>query len=177
MNHGQSDYSSPNERLAEMRSPGADHYSHDPAAARGSAGNNSGTHLTDQADQLWDNTVNTVSSAIAAANRTLQRNPTLAIAGVVAVGAVAALVMRNRSSSRSGFENVRRTLDHQARDLRRAVRDEMRAHNVESTFNRVASNLSNIDLKPYLQPILEPIVERAASLAQSAQKNVSQMTK
>lgn len=177
MSHSQSENSSPNERLAEMRSPGASDYSHNRATSRGSAGNRSDTGFTDQADEFWDNAVNTMSSAVAAANRTLQRNPTLAIAGVVAVGAVAALVMRNRSSSRSGFENVRRNLDRQARDLRRAVRDEMRAHNVESTFNRVASNLGNIDLKPYLQPILEPIVERAASLAQSAQKNVSQMTK
>lgn len=132
----------------------------------------------DEADQLWNNAVSTAQSAVAAANRTIQRNPTLAIAGVVAFGAVAALVIRNRRSQNSGnLHALRRNVERQAHELRKVVRNEMRAHNMDSALNRVAGGIGNIDLRPYIQPLLEPLVERAASLAQSAQKSVSQMTK
>lgn len=134
--------------------------------------------VVDEADRLWDNAVSTAQSAVAAANRTIQRNPTLAIAGVVAFGAVAALVIRNRRSQTSGnLHALRRNVERQAHELRKVVRNEMRAHNMDSAFNRVAGGLGNLDLRPYIQPLLEPLVERASSLAQSAQKSVSQMTK
>lgn len=128
----------------------------------------------DQADLLWQNAVDTAESALAAASRTIQRNPTLAIAGVVAFGAVAALVIRHRQSQQqTSLHNLRRSAEKQARELRNVVRKELRSHDVGSTVGSWANSLGNIDLKPYLQPLLE----RAAGIAHSAEKSISTMAK
>ncbi len=149
-----------------------------PSQPLSASSTNGSGQMIEQADELWHNAVSTVESAVAAASRTIQRNPTLAIAGVVAFGAVAALVLRNRSAQRhSSFNGLRRSAERQARELRNVVRDELRTSGVGSTVNQWASALGNVDLKPYLQPLLEPIVDRAAHMAQQAQKSVSTMTK
>lgn len=97
--------------------------------------------------------------------RTLRENPTLALAGVVAVGALATLAfMPRRTEPRSVARNMQRDIVRHTRDLRKVVRQELRDSGAANTFNDFSKVLSNVDWKPYIQPL----VEQASALAQQA---------
>ncbi len=122
----------------------------------------SGSDFGDQAMDLIDQAQRAVESAAAATRRTINDNPTLALAGAVAFGAVAILLVRNRMSRpETTTQKMQRGIERQARSIRRAVRQELRSHDFGSRFDQIGSSLSNFDLKPYLQPLLEQAAEIA----------------
>jgi nitrogen-specific signal transduction histidine kinase len=104
------------------------------------------------------------------ASRTIRENPTLALAGLVAVGALAALVfIPRRSQSRSIARNIQRDLSKHTRDLRKAVRHELRNSGTAGSMSEISKIFSNIDLKPYVQPL----VDQASTFAQQASSKLT----
>lgn len=146
-------------------------YGSDNAYGRGSRHDRS---YAGQAPGMLDQAQHSIDRAATTVKRTFQDNPTLALAGVVAFGAVAMLLLRSRSGRpETSMQRMQRTLDRQARSIRRAVRQEMRSSGLASRMDQIGSGLSSIDLKPYLQPILE----QAAEMAGKAKTRLSNAAK
>lgn len=115
-----------------------------------------------------------VEDAARKAKRTMEQNPTLAIAGVVAIGAIAALVVRHRMQRpETGVTKVQRDLERHARSLRRVVRRELRDSGVSSRFDDLGQSLSKVDWRPFLQPIMA----QASDLADRAKSGLASVTK
>lgn len=108
--------------------------------------------------------------SLAYVQRTVRENPTLAIAGVVAIGALGALALRQRyAEPKSPTRRLQRDIARQTRDIRHAIRDELRASGASDRFAELGRSLSSIDLKPFLQPV----VDQAANLAKQANEKLS----
>ncbi|MBL8565122.1 MAG: hypothetical protein JNM89_05345 [Hyphomicrobiaceae bacterium] len=130
--------------------------------------------FAEQALRLFEQAQRAGESATAAARKTMQENPTLAVAGAVAIGAAAVLLLRNRASRpESAASRMQRGIERQARSIRRAVRQELRDHDFTSRIDHVGSTLSSIDLKPFLRPILE----QASEIAGKAQARLTEAAK
>jgi hypothetical protein len=115
-----------------------------------------------------------VEKAFAYADRTIRENPTLVIAGVAAVGALSAIVLKGRRTESSGTaRRLKRDIARQTRELRHAIRDEMRASGAAERLTDLSRSLSGIDWRPYLQSI----VDQAATLAKQASEKVSSISK
>ncbi len=111
---------------------------------------------------------------LAYANRTIRENPTLVLAGVVAVGAIAALaIMPKRSQPQSTARKLQRDFTRHTRDIRKAVRQEIRDSGVGSKFDDLGRTLAAVDWKPYVQPF----IEQAATLARQANEKLSAAVK
>lgn len=99
------------------------------------------------------------------ASRTVRENPTLALAGVVAVGALAVIALRSRRTQpRRVASNIQRDLVKHTRDIRKVVRQELRDSGATDRFNELGRTLSSLDWKPYVQPF----IEQATAAAQQA---------
>lgn len=104
------------------------------------------------------------------ASRTVRENPTLAIAGVVALGALAVIALRpRRTEPRRVANNIQRDLVKHTRDIRRVVRQELRDSGATDRFNELGKTLSSLDWKPYVQPF----IEQATAAAQQASEKLS----
>ena len=115
-----------------------------------------------------------VEDAARRAKHTLEQNPTLAIAGVVALGAIAALIIRSRMQRpETSVGRVQRDLERHARSLRRTVRRELRDSGASSTFDDLGQTLSKVDWRPYLQPIMA----QAGDIADRAKAGFAAATK
>lgn len=108
--------------------------------------------------------------AYAYASRTIRDNPTLALAGVVAVGALAVMALRpRRTEPRRVANNIQRDLVKHTRDIRKVVRQELRDSGATDRFNELGRTLSSLDWKPYLQPF----IEQATAAAQQANEKLT----
>lgn len=104
------------------------------------------------------------------ASRTVRENPTLALAGVVAVGALAVIALRPRRTEPSRVaNNIQRDLVKHTRDIRKIVRQEMRDSGAADRFNELGRTLSSLDWKPYVQPF----IEQATAVAQQANEKLT----
>lgn len=104
------------------------------------------------------------------ASRTVRENPTLALAGVVAVGALAVIALRQRQTGpRRVANNIQRDLVKHTRDIRRIVRQELRDSGATDRFNELGRTLSSLDWKPYVQPF----IEQATAVAQQANEKLT----
>lgn len=111
---------------------------------------------------------------MAYANRTVRENPTLVLAGVVAVGAIAAMVLLpRRREPQSTARKLQRDFARQTRDLRNSMQRELRDSGVSDKFDDVSRTLSSLDWKPYLQPFLD----QAMSVASKANEKISSTLK
>ena len=107
---------------------------------------------------------------MAYATRTLHENPALVLAGVVAFGAIAAMaVMPRKSEPASAARKLQRDLFRQTKDVRQAIRRELRDSGIAARTDEIGRSLSSIDWKPYLQPFLD----QAAYLARQANEKLS----
>lgn len=112
--------------------------------------------------------------SLAYVQRTVRENPTLAIAGVVAIGALGAIALRQRyAEPKSPTRRLQRDFSRHTRDIRHAIRDELRASGASDRFAEIGRSLSSIDLKPFLQPV----VDQAAALAKQANDKLSSSSK
>lgn len=101
-------------------------------------------------------------------------NPTVALAGFAALGAIVALaLMPRREPAGSTTRALRRDIAAQARDLRRAVRQEMRDRGLEQRIGAMGSALSSFDWQPYVKPV----VEQAITLAEDAKTRLGSALK
>lgn len=156
-------------KVAQMN-PAAGNPSSDTAAHNASGG----VPTADQATDALAKAQAAIEDAMSSARRTIEQNPTLALAGAVALGAVAVLVIRNRAAARdNGMQRFQRNMDRQVRHLRRAVRQELRDSGLSSRFEGLGDTLSGIDLKPYIRPFLE----QAADMAGKAKTRLSEAAK
>ena len=115
-----------------------------------------------------------VEDAARKAKQTMEQHPTLAIAGVVAIGAIAALVVHHRMQRpETGVKKVQRALQRHARSLRRVVRRELRDSGASSTFDDLSQSLSKVDWRPFLQPIMA----QASEFADRAKSGLASVTK
>ena len=113
-------------------------------------------------------------SGTAALNKAVQQNPTLALAGLVAVGALGVLAVRHyRAPPMSAARRLQGDVIRQSRSVRKAVRDELRSSGLTGKFDDLGATLSAIDWKPYIQPL----IERASALADDAKAKVAAATK
>ena len=104
------------------------------------------------------------------ASRTVRENPTLALAGVVAVGAFAVIALRPRRTQPGRVaSNIQRDLVKHTRDIRKIVRQEMRDSGATDRFNELGRTLSSLDWKPYVQPF----IEQATAVAQQANEKLT----
>lgn len=123
----------------------------------------SATSLAEDGKDLADRTY-------AYASRTVRENPTLAIAGVVALGALAVIALRpRRTEPRRVANNIQRDLVKHTRDIRKIVRQELRDSGAADRFNELGRTLSSLDWKPYVQPF----IEQATAVAQQANEKLS----
>lgn len=123
----------------------------------------SATSLAEDGKDLADRTY-------AYASRTVRENPTLAIAGVVALGALAVIALRpRRTEPRRVANNIQRDLVKHTRDIRKVVRQELRDSGAVDRFNELGRSLSSLDWKPYIQPF----IEQATAVAQQANEKLS----
>jgi hypothetical protein len=135
-------------------------------------------HLSDQitqeASSLADDGKELASRGVAYAKRTINENPTLVLAGVVALGAIAAMaIMPRKSEPASAAKKLQRDLIRQTKDVRRAIRQELQSSGVSSRVDEIGKSLSAIDWKPYIQPFLD----QASSLARQANEKISATVK
>lgn len=104
------------------------------------------------------------------ASRTVRENPTLALACVVAVGALAVIALRpRRTEPRRVANNIQRDLVKHTRDIRKVVRQELRDSGATDRFNELGRTLSSLDWKPYVQPF----IEQATAVAQQANEKLT----
>lgn len=123
----------------------------------------SATSLAEDGKDLADRTY-------AYASRTVRENPTLAIAGVVALGALAVIALRpQRTEPRRVANNIQRDLVKHTRDIRKIVRQELRDSGAADRFNELGRTLSSLDWKPYVQPFIEQVT----AVAQQANEKLS----
>lgn len=108
------------------------------------------------------------------ASRTVRENPALALAGVVAVGALAALVLRPRRTSTGKVANdIQRDFVKHTRQIRKIVRQELRDSGAADRFNDLGKTLSAVDWKPYVQPF----IDQASAVAQQANDRLTGKSK
>lgn len=101
-------------------------------------------------------------------------NPTLAIAGCAALGAIVALaVMNRREAPNSVTRRLRRDLAGYSSELRRTVRDELRESGLQSRLDSVGNTIASIDWKPYIKPL----VDQAVALADEAKSRLATVAK
>lgn len=104
------------------------------------------------------------------ASRTVRENPTLALAGVVALGALAVIALRpRRTEPRRVANNIQRDLVKHTRDIRKVVRQELRDSGATDRFHELGRTLSSLDWKPYLQPF----IDQASAAAQQANEKLT----
>jgi hypothetical protein len=129
--------------------------------------NGSGHDLADEAEKFFEHARLAAQNGVSAVNRTIQQNPTLALAGLVAFGAVAAIAIRQRRQPQtSTMKKFERELLRNTRSLRKSIRDEIRSSGLEAKANQIGAGLASIDWKPYIQPVLDH-VSNAAEQAKS----------
>lgn len=137
-----------------------------------------GQSLADDASakisSLADDGKELAKRSVSYAKRTIEENPTLVLAGVVAVGAIAAMaLMPRRNEPRSIASKMQRDLVRHTRDMRNAVRDEIRSSGAGGRIDDLSRSLASFDWKPYIQPL----VEQASALAQQANEKLTAKSK
>jgi hypothetical protein len=121
------------------------------------------------AEQCLADLKSAASHGATSVRQLVNRNPTLALAGLVAVGAIAAIVIQQRGGrAESLSRRLQRDALRQAKSASRAVRDELRSGRVNTMVDQVSQSLASVDWQPYIQPLLK----RSAQFAQAAQDKV-----
>ncbi|NOT71050.1 MAG: hypothetical protein HOP09_07115 [Hyphomicrobium sp.] len=129
---------------------------------------------SDDTSAMMDHLTIAIEKGGSSISRTIQQNPTLALAGLVAIGALAGLAIHNRRTRpQSLARQMQRDLLRHTRSVRHAVRQEMRDSGVPAKFEHLTSALGTIDWKPYLQPVLD----KAAALTDEAKAKLSAASK
>lgn len=130
--------------------------------------------VADEAERFFADAKRAVESGASALNRQVQQNPTLALAGLVAVGALAAVAVRQyRAQPQSQLGALQSEVLRNTRAMRRAIRQELASSGVTSKVDQLGQSLASIDWKPYIQPF----VEKAVLAADAAKERVSAVTK
>lgn len=110
----------------------------------------------------------------ASIRRTVEQNPTLALAGLVAIGALAGLaVHQRRTRPQSLARQVQRDMLRHSRSLRQAIREELRDSRLSDKYAQLSSSLSSIDWKPFIQQFLE----RASAVAEEAKSKLASVSR
>lgn len=130
--------------------------------------------LTDSFAAIIDQLKSAADRGSASLSRTLQQNPTLALAGLVAVGALAGLVIHNRRTRpQSLARQMQRDMVKHTRSIRQAMRREIRDSGLPARYDQLGSALGSIDWKPYLQPILD----KASAMTEEAKSKLAAVSK
>lgn len=113
-------------------------------------------------------------SGTAALNKAVHENPTLALAGLVAAGALTAIAFRHyRAKPQSMARRLQGDVIRQTRSVRKAVRDELRSSGLNDKFDHLGTSLAAIDWKPYIQPL----IDRASGFADDAKAKINAASK
>lgn len=104
----------------------------------------------------------------------IEENPTLALAGFAALGAIVALaVVPKREAPSSVTRKLRRDLARHTSELRQTVRQELRDSGLDTRVNNLSNSLASIDWRPYIKPYLD----QALSLADDAKTRIQSAVK
>lgn len=115
--------------------------------------------------------------AAATAQRAIERNPALAVAGAAAATAVIVLALRQQRAATPETRQIAREVRRQARAVTAAVRDELDARGASTAWSDLTRTLSSLDLKPYLDPYLKPLADEAARVASEAKSQIAAAVK
>ncbi|HPG88510.1 MAG TPA: hypothetical protein PLD46_02570 [Hyphomicrobium sp.] len=130
--------------------------------------------LSSQVSSLAQDGKELADRSYAYASRTIRENPALALAGVVAIGALAALALRPRRTAPGQVaSDIQRDLVKHTRQLRKIVRQELRDNGAADRFSDLGKTLSAVDWKPYVQPF----IEQATAVAQQANDRLTGKSK
>lgn len=128
------------------------------------------TTSADVGQSVGQQVANTKDSVL----KIIENNPTLALAGFAAFGAIVALaVVPKREAPSSVTRKLRRDLARHTSELRRTVRQELRDSGLDTRVNSLSNTLASIDWKPYVKPYLD----QAISLADDAKTRLSSAVK